>query len=392
MAAAGGAPTIRPSAPWDIRGPVLAFATVAAFLIVTLASGSAAEGTSLPRTLNPTGCLSLRSYLLLYILTVPAKHVMDAGLVFFATRVCHFRRMDAGETKVKRLETLEGIDLSYLVLNTMVEFIGMNHIVAFLISDNVLIPLSTVTILNGPLAFVVAMLLNDIIYYPFHVVAHVPRFYPYCHKQHHRQFLPFRGYADAANQHPIEQLYGFSIFIVSLYITSFTVGLHMATACCAVLAWALFNVANHLAFDSSIHLPLPYPAFPRDHQMHHRLNRCNYSTLSSVMDRAFGTFRPYQGLSDGAKGTETNTEGAAGAGAAASAAGAAAARPEAVPSPWSVVGLALGLVVAGLLAETARSGASPPPAEVVQALLPTVAVLVTAATGCAASGLVASLF
>jgi hypothetical protein len=30
--------------------------------------------------------------------------------------------------------------------------------------------------------------------------------YPYVHKHHHRQILPKRGYLDAGNEHPIEQV------------------------------------------------------------------------------------------------------------------------------------------------------------------------------------------
>eukprot|EP00438_Fugacium_kawagutii_P034948 Skav211768 [mRNA] locus=scaffold674:508479:513919:+ [translate_table: standard] len=81
--------------------------------------------------------------------------------------------------------------------------------------------------------------------------------YPYCHKQHHRQFVPFRGYADAANQHPLEQMYGFAIWICSLWIISKVQGLHAATAWFGTLAWAVLNICNHLPFDTRIHLPLP---------------------------------------------------------------------------------------------------------------------------------------
>eukprot|EP00927_Polykrikos_kofoidii_P027021 TRINITY_DN23926_c0_g3_i1.p1 TRINITY_DN23926_c0_g3~~TRINITY_DN23926_c0_g3_i1.p1 ORF type:complete len:396 (+),score=34.74 TRINITY_DN23926_c0_g3_i1:49-1188(+) len=368
----------RPSTALDTRGPLLAVAVVFAFLIASLFCGPAEGSVSgLPWTVDPIGIASTRTYLCLYLLTIPAKHVMDAMLGFLATRVLGFGRMDVGETKIKKLEVLEGVDLSYLALNTMVEFVGMNHVVAFLVGEHVLMPLGDITILNGPVAFLVLMLLNDVIYYPFHLVAHVPWLYPYCHKQHHRQFFPFRGYADAANQHPIEQTYGFSIFIFSLLLTSCSTGLHAGTAGCAFFSWAFFNVANHLAFDSSVHLPLPYPAFPRDHSMHHRLNRCNYSTLTSCMDRAFGTFRRYQAL-NGTKQESSECTATV------------CPRPEAVPSPWSVVGLATGISVVGLLVETGRTGAAPPLAGMM-ALLPVWAVLFLAAVGCAASGLVSSV-
>lgn len=110
---------------------------------------------------------------------------------------------------------------------------------------------------------------------------------------------------------------------------------------------AVLNICNHLAFDSRIHLPIPYPAYPRDHQMHHRFPQCNYSTLTTMCDRAFGSYRSYKALGDPigevkkpawyetkdpyAVEEEENVSG----------------RPEAVPSPKSVLGL-LAILVLGV--------------------------------------------
>merc|ERR1711998_827401 len=97
--------------------------------------------------------------------------------------------------------------------------------------------------------------------------------------------------------HPFEELYGFLILLVSMRITSSVLGIHTSAAWSAVITWGTFNIMNHLAFDSTLHLPLPYPAFPRDHQMHHRFPHCNLSTLTTVPDRILGTFKPYESLS-----------------------------------------------------------------------------------------------
>lgn len=367
--------------PLDYRGPVLAVAVVMSFALITQVSEPAVPGASMAWTLNPTGMLSIQTWWLMYVGTVPAKHVLDAILNFIGERIFNFKRMEAGsESKVKKLEVLETIDLSYLALNTVVEFIGMNHILAFLLGENVLKHLGAFNVWNGPVAFVLIMVVNDIIYYPFHAVAHMREFYPYVHKQHHRQFLPFRGYADAANQHPVEQSYGFSIFVMSLWLVSKLVGLHAASAWCAALSWAIFNVANHLDFDSLLHLPVPFPAYPRDHQMHHRFPKCNYSTLTTFMDRAFGTYREYNGISEGIKAVKVDK------------AKVAAEEDSVVPSPWSFIGLAPGLVVCGVVAEIVRSaGSLPALEEVVAVFMPTVALVALAAAGCMAYRKVARL-
>jgi len=336
--------------------------------MLTLASEPAKPGSFLPWTLNPTGYLHGSCYVLLYALTIPAKELMNTFLGLAAKAVFGFRRMDEGQGVVRKLEVLETVDLCYLALNTMVEFIGMNHVVAFLACGPVETRLRSFSIVNGPVAFVVVMCLNDIIYYPFHLVAHKRGLYPYCHKQHHRQFVPFRGYADAANQHPLEQMYGFFIFISSMHLTSRFLGLHASAAWCCFLGWAVLNIANHLAFDSTIHLPLPYPALPRDHQMHHRFPQCNYSTLTSFCDRLLGTFRPYRelGVPIGRQDSPAKSEGRESEGQ----------RPEAVPSGYSVAVLGLALLAAATACEAMELGELPEASEAVLLLKPAIAIII----------------
>lgn len=332
----------------DPRGPTLAAALVFAFIVYSMRSESASDASSLPWTINPTGLLnSPMMYVGLYIATIPAKEVLNLILKFLGGCVIGYKRMDEGDDgRVKKLEVLELHDLSYLALNTLVEFLGMNHIAAFLISDHVVYELKDFSVFNGPAAFAVLFLINDIVYYPFHLVAHRRVLYPYCHKQHHRQFVPFRGYADAANQHPLEQVYGFSIFIASAWLTSKLLGLHAATAWLSMLVWAILNICNHLAFDTRLHLPVLYPALPRDHNTHHRFPNTNYSTLTSLMDRIFGTYRPYEAI--GHKDSKAVT------------AEKFAKRHEAIPSPKSVLSTGVLLVLALIAVEVYNSRGSLP--------------------------------
>eukprot|EP00929_Paragymnodinium_shiwhaense_P043543 TRINITY_DN2238_c0_g1_i1.p1 TRINITY_DN2238_c0_g1~~TRINITY_DN2238_c0_g1_i1.p1 ORF type:complete len:410 (-),score=114.01 TRINITY_DN2238_c0_g1_i1:111-1340(-) len=363
----------KPQLEVNYRGPSLAVLTVIAFVAATLRAEPAQPGAVLPWTLNPAGHGSMALWIGLYVVSVPAKEVMDYLLNLLGNSL-GLKKMDDGDVKVRKLEKLEAIDLSYLTLNTMIEYIGMNHIYALLISQYVTYPLAEFNVWNGPVAFFLLMLLNDVIYCPWHIAAHERNFYPFVHKQHHRNFFPFRGYADAANQHPIEQWTGFSIFCLCLIICSATVGMHAGTAWCATLAWALFNVGNHLAFDSTLHLPLPYPAFPRDHSMHHRILKCNYSTLTTIMDRLFGTYLPYQ-APQGVKLDEADFTGG---------------RPEAVPSQWSVIGFGIWMFICALAAEALSTHSAPNALEAAQVFLPASGFLAAAAAGCAASGSIAS--
>lgn len=332
----------------DPRGPCLAVAIIAGVAAYSAVSPPATAGASFPWTLNPTGMLNnLTMYIGLYAATIPAKELLNVVLKVAGDSLIGYTRMDEGDQKVPKLEVLEFHDLCYLALNTVVEFLGMNHVGAFLLGSAVTYGSSNFNVFNGPLAFIASFILNDVIYYPFHLIAHRRVLYPYCHKQHHRQFVPFRGYADAANQHPLEQMYGFSIWIFSLWTMSRTLGLHAATAWFGTLAWAVLNICNHLPFDTQIHLPLPYPAFPKDHNTHHRFPNTNYATLSTMTDRLFGTFRPYQAA--GYKAPAKN-------GHAANVLGLA----EAVPSPLSVVCVGAFLFAALLVLEVVNLGGALP--------------------------------
>lgn len=275
-------------------------AAVAFFIVFSANSSPAKPDGFLPWTLNPTGLVdSMGMYIVLYLVSMPAKELMNFVLETLAGNVLGCRRLDKDKdegSSVRKLEVLETVDICYLTLNTFIEYLGVNHLAAFLLGDATEKRLSSFGVLNGPMAFVFVLCLNDALYWCFHFVAHWRMFYPYCHKQHHRQSVPFRGYRDAGNQHPLEQFAGFSVFLLSLRLTNSVFGLHGAAAWCAFLGWAIFNIANHLPFDMSAHLPLPYPALPRDHQMHHRIPQCNYSKLTSIIDRISGTFRTYRPL------------------------------------------------------------------------------------------------
>lgn len=332
----------------DPRGPIAAVALGIFVITYSACSSPAKVGAAFPWTVNPTGLLNdITTLLGLYAATIPAKELLNVVLKYVGDNLIGYTRMDEGDQKVPKLEVLEFHDLCYLAVNTIVEFLGMNHTAAFLIGNSVEYDPRSFNTFNGPLAFIAVFVLNDVIYYPFHLVAHRRIFYPYCHKQHHRQFVPFRGYADAANQHPLEQMYGFAIWIGSLWMIPKLLGLHAATAWLGTLSWAVLNICNHLPFDTQIHLPLPYPALPKDHNTHHRFPNTNFATLSTMTDRMFGTFRPYKAAGKISESKEEEEEEVP-------------ILKEAVPSHWSVISLGMLLFISLMAVEAVQLGGALP--------------------------------
>merc|ERR1712096_264144 len=115
--------------------------------------------------------------------------------------------------------------------------------------------LGAFSIINGPVAFVATVLLNDFLYWCGHGSMHLRPLYPYVHKQHHRQFVPFRGLLDALNVHPFEEFLGSTLLACSLRVVAAIVGMHAGTAWVVFSVWSIFNILNHFDFDSPLHVP-----------------------------------------------------------------------------------------------------------------------------------------
>ena len=123
---------------------------------------------------------------------------------------------------------------------------------------------------------------------------HLQILYPLVHKHHHRQALPFRGYFDAGNEHPIEQVIGLSCVWFALRVTQAVVGeLHSATVILFFVMYALTAMLNHHVYDVSFHPLFGLGYSVRFHEMHHRLLTCNYAQNTDLFDKWFNTYREY---------------------------------------------------------------------------------------------------
>lgn len=316
--------------------------------IAVFLSGPVEHNTRPPWLLNPTGILDWGLLIAGPFVTYSGKELFQLLLTTFEVHVMRVDRFEIAAAKGK-LEVLQHVDICFIGLNSLPEFILFNHLAAFCSGPLVEGHLAALTILNGPVAFVLSLLAFDFVYWLFHATLHTAAIYPYIHKHHHRQQIPNRGYADAVNVHPFEELAGATCFWLGLVFAAMTVGMHAGAAWMALGTWTAFNIGNHAEFDSPIHAPLPFPSSPRDHQMHHRVPNCNYAILTMVYDHAFGTYKPYTpvcSIKDGGNPNEADSPTCKW-------------RPEKpttglVPSPWCVLPMAPALVAFVLANEMAR--------------------------------------
>ena len=136
----------------------------------------------------------------------------------------------------------------------------------------------------------------DLIYVPFHRLLHVPALYPYIHKHHHRQAVPFRGTFDGINTHPLEFAFGEFLHVWALQVAGnfSTTVLGAKLPYFGVLAFlitgGLMASLNHTRFGISI----PFVYDVRTHDVHHRKPRSNYCQFVPWFDMLYGSYEEYK--------------------------------------------------------------------------------------------------
>jgi sterol desaturase/sphingolipid hydroxylase (fatty acid hydroxylase superfamily) len=136
----------------------------------------------------------------------------------------------------------------------------------------------------------------DLIYVPFHRLLHVPALYPYVHKHHHRQAVPFRGTFDGINTHPLEFAFGEFLHVWALHVAggfaTQVLGVRLPAwgALAFLVTGGLMASLNHTRFG--IRIPFVYDV--RTHDVHHRKPRSNYCQFVPWFDMLYGSFEEYR--------------------------------------------------------------------------------------------------
>jgi sterol desaturase/sphingolipid hydroxylase (fatty acid hydroxylase superfamily) len=149
--------------------------------------------------------------------------------------------------------------------------------------------------INTLVASVLLFVLDDFLYNLAHRFMHWRPVYPWIHKIHHRQYLPERGYWDAAIEHPIEQIVGLGVFWIALDVVFRVTGMHLTGFLFSFLFYSFFNIVNHMPYDTQF-MFLGFTYSTRAHEMHHRYPNCNFSKSCMLWDKLLGTYRPYHAI------------------------------------------------------------------------------------------------
>jgi len=199
------------------------------------------------------------------------------------------------------LKYLEAIDYAFLAMNSVIEFIFACHVAHLVItSPHMAWHPRELGVLNTVPALYLVFAVDDAFYAPTHLLMHRGWFYPYVHKHHHRQNLPERGYLDAGNEHPIEQVLGLSCLYVTLIIVAYITRVHALTILVHFLLYAVLALLNHTAFDVRFEF-CGFEYTVRAHEMHHRYPTKNMAQYFMFWDKLYGTYKPYYDGADKAK-------------------------------------------------------------------------------------------
>ena len=169
------------------------------------------------------------------------------------------------------------LDISYLIVNSMVEYVFAQQIGHLLWHSQLIVrAFDGFGVFNGPLALWLLLVVDDMLYAPLHRFMHLQSVYKYVHKHHHRNTFPARGYIDAANEHPVEQIAALSLHWTAVHVVAYTVGLHVVAVGLHFGVKALGACFNHTGYDVQIRfLGIEYSV--RAHETHHRKPTTNYA-------------------------------------------------------------------------------------------------------------------
>ena len=122
-----------------------------------------------------------------------------------------------------------------------------------------------------------------------HYILHSKYLYSYIHKQHHKQYLPYRGYNDAGNEHPLEQILGEFLVYVSIRLVSLHMKVHVVSILIQFILYAFFAIATHLPQKLETRI-LGFLYKNKLHEIHHIKQSVNFSQNCPLWDIFMGTY------------------------------------------------------------------------------------------------------
>ena len=187
--------------------------------------------------------------------------------------------------------TLDCLDRLCLFSSSILETLFTFHVVALCLRhENILWLPRDMDCFNCLLIIPIIFTVDDMVYGPAHYAMHTKYLYGYIHEQHHRQRRPFRGYDDAGNEHPLEQVIGQALLYGTLVVLLRYVQIHVVAVLLQFVAYATFAIVNHLPQDVELSV-CGFRYQNKLHEIHHARFKFNYAQNVPLFDIAAGTLK-----------------------------------------------------------------------------------------------------
>ena len=165
----------------------------------------------------------------------------------------------------------------------------LNAFIHSLLIDYFAVPklVTTFTLYNNVLAFASYFIIQDIYFYIIHRILHLPIFYKYIHKMHHKYKSPniYQSYYGS----PIEHIISWTLpYIVLPYCIEINKHVYWAFVFYTTLTSIIGHCGNN--YEPTLwFMNYNINVQPAHHDLHHLLSNCNYSLYFTVLDRFCGT-------------------------------------------------------------------------------------------------------
>ena len=160
-------------------------------------------------------------------------------------------------------------DAAFLACNSLVEHLFLLNLAHFA-RDRPGVGFATIPTLY------LLLWLDDVLYAGLHAALHLPILYPWIHAHHHRVAHPTRGYLDAANEHPIEQILALAVHTLVVYALDRIIVVDGAAIASHLAINAVAALMTHVDHDLCFYLCLGLTISTKHHREHHVFLRRNF--------------------------------------------------------------------------------------------------------------------
>lgn len=133
---------------------------------------------------------------------------------------------------------------------------------------------------------------DDLFYTLLHAWFHLGPTYRMIHCHHHQEKYPRRGYQDAGNENPIEQILALTMHMAAVETVRYFLGIDQCAVFAHLSVKAMGSCVNHIDRAVVIHLGMGIKLDASYHRSHHQTGTKNFAQFIPALDFLVQRQRP----------------------------------------------------------------------------------------------------